>query len=115
MFHSHLASSFLPPTVPTSPPLDVRATLLGSGNVEITWSPPVNSTVTGYHVLYQRVDNTNSTGPGSEESVTVFNTSATIRGLIASATYNISVVAFSNLPTTRSPPINVTLTGMEQG
>lgn len=99
-------SKFLPCLEPDSPPINITSKFLGSGDVEVSWLPPPGVPVQGYHILYQRVDE-----PSEEQSITTSNTSVTIRGLTASATYNFSVVAFSELPSPRSSPINVTLTG----
>ena len=91
---------------PDSPPINITSEFLGSGNVKVSWLPPPGVPAQGYHVLYKLVDD-----PSVEQFITTPNTSVTIRGLTASATYNFSVIAFSELPSPRSSPISVTLTG----
>ena len=93
-------------TEPSSPPVNITSDPRGRGNVIVSWLPPPGAPVRGYHLLYQRVGS-----PSVEQSVTTLNTSVFLRALAASATYNFSVVAFSELPSPRSDPISLTLTG----
>ncbi len=81
---------------------------LGSGNVNITWTPP-NGSVYGYQLFYEL------SNVGGSEVVININTSdithAVLYSLLAGATYNISILAYADLPTQRSSILSVTLNG----
>ena len=97
-------------TGPSGPPelLDQNVTFLGSGNVNISWPRP-DGPVHGYLLFYSL-----SSDPGSEVVINITSPSTThavLLGLQAGASYDISVLAFADLPTERSDTLVLTLNG----
>ena len=74
------------------PPSDVRVSQNGLNSLLVTWTPSEGLNVTGYTVIYQEIDG------GLSGSVTTAetDTSVVITGLIAGATFSISVSADSS-------------------
>ena len=91
----HVCSPSHPPA--PSPPSNVSVSQNGLNSLRVTWTPSQGPDVTGYTIYYQQQDGgvNSSLGAGQTE------TSITIPGLIAGATYSISIVATSStLPST---------------
>ena len=99
--------SSYPPTSPAlSPPSAVNVSQNGLDSVLVSWTPPSGeSDVTGYIIYYQQ-----DGGQRISENAGATATTATITGLIAGATYSISMVATSRtLPSTETAAQTVTL------
>ena len=80
------------------------AEAIGNNQVRVTWVPATN--VRGYQLLYttntsEDVDSVNIEDPSAVEH-TLGNFSAGVR-------YNISVVAYANLPSGQSDPVSIEL------
>ena len=89
-----------------SPPSNVGVSLNGLNSLLVTWTPSVGPYVTGYTVIYQQVDG------GLSGSVTAAETetSVVITGLIAGASFSITVSADSStLPSIVTYWPNVTM------
>ena len=93
------------PSAP-SPPSAVSVSQNGLDSVLISWSAPSGEPdVTGYIIYYQR-----DGGQRLSENAGTTATSATITGLIAGATYSITMVAASStLPSTETTAQTVTI------
>ena len=87
-------------------PYDSRVSQNGLNSLLVSWSPPNNrpDRVTGYHISYQEQDGGHRGSVMTGES----NLNTTITGLIAGATYSISVAA--NSSTLPSYPTSATFT-----
>ena len=89
-----------------SPPSAVRGSQNGLDSVLVSWTPPSGGPdVTGYIIYYQR-----DGGQRLSENAAATATTATITGLIAGATYSITMVATSStLPSTETAVQTVTI------
>ena len=90
--------------VPSRPPGNVTAQAIGNNQVRVTWTPPAN--VSGYQVLTTTntssdVNSVNIEDPNAVEHI-LGNLSVGVR-------YSISVIAYANLPSEQSAPVNVVL------
>ena len=81
--------------VDVEPPTNVRATVVTSHSVRITWEPSSSSDVTGYLILYTTtasyIDSSNRS-----RSITVATTSGTLTNLEEDTFYTITVQATTN-------------------
>ena len=87
-------------------PSNVRVSQNGLNSILVTWTPSEGPDITGYTVIYQQVDG------GLSGSVTAaeIDTSVVITGLIAGATFSITVSADSiTLPSTVTHGPNVSM------
>ena len=89
---------------PSGPPGNVTAQAIGNNQARVTWTPPAN--VSGYQVLYTTntssdVNSVNIEDPNAVEHI-LGNLSVGVR-------YSIRVVAYANLPSEQSDPVNVVL------
>ena len=94
-------------SAPPQPPTNVRATVLTSGSVEVTWTVSLSSDVTGYLISYTTDAEYTSGG-----SVTV-NRGTTTRGTLSNleenTPYTFTVQANSNNGmSANSDPVSVT-------
>ena len=88
------------------PPTNVRATVLTSRSVEVTWTVSSSPDVTGYLISY-----TTTASYTSGDSVTVnghSTTSHTLSNLEEGTFYTITVQATSNNGNANSAPVSVT-------
>ena len=88
------------------PPTNVRATVLTSRSVEVTWTISLSPDVTGYLISY-----TTDASYTSGDSVTVngrSTTSHTLSNLEEGTFYTITVRANSNIGNTNGDPVSVT-------
>ena len=93
-------------TAPPQPPTNVRATVLTSRSVEVTWTASSSPDVTGYLISY-----TTDASYTSGDSVTVngrSTTSHTLSNLEEGTFYTITVRANSNDGNANSDPVSVT-------
>ena len=91
------------------PPTDVKATLLGSRGVQVTWTPSLSSNVTGYLILFTP---TASYINGGRIPVSDSNSmSGTLDNLEEGTTYIITVqaTASSNVISGSSNKVTVTI------
>lgn len=94
---------------PVSPPMLQDPMFLGSGDVNITWTRP-EGPVYGYQLFYKLV----SPDSGSELLINITSPNVThvvLKSLKAGATYDVSVLAYADLPTERSDTLPITLNG----
>lgn len=93
---------------PFDSPVLLDPMFLGSGNVNITWTRPMGA-VYGYQLFYKL-----SSDPGSELVINITSPNIThvvLLSLLAGATYDVSVLAYADLPTERSDNLPITLNG----
>ena len=102
-FSSYL---FLPPPAP-SPPSSLSVSQNGLESALVSWTAPSGgAAVTGYIIYYQQEEG----GQRLSESAEAAATTASITGLIAGATYSITMVATSStLPSTETAALTVTI------
>ncbi|XP_049803084.1 Ig-like and fibronectin type-III domain-containing protein 1 isoform X1 [Schistocerca nitens] len=74
---------------------ELHATVVTDNSIKLEWEPPSNSTVTGYIVHYQKVDNTSmhETVLKLDNQMNVTSTSAKVTGLESGSIYNFFVVS----------------------
>ena len=103
-FSSYL---FLPPPAP-SPPSGLSVSQNGLDSALVSWTAPSGgATVTGYIIYYQQQE---EGGLRLSESAEAAATTASITGLIAGATYSITMVATSSiLHSTETAALTVTI------
>ena len=101
----NIISSNDPPA--PSPPSGLSVSQNGLDSALVSWTPPLGGpAVTGYIMYYQQEDG----GQRLSESAGIAATTATITGLIAGATYSITIVATSStLPSTETAVLTVTI------
>ena len=93
-------------TYTARPPTNVRATVLTSRSVEVTWTVSSSPDVTGYLISY-----TTTASYTIGDSVTVngrSTTSHTLSNLEEGTFYTITVRANSNIGNTNGDPVSVT-------
>ena len=93
-------------TYTAQPPTNVRATVLTSRSVEVTWTISSSPDVTGYLISY-----TTDASYTSGDSVTVngrSTTSHTLSNLEEGTFYTITIRANSNIGNTNGDPVSVT-------
>ena len=102
----HITSSFLSPPVP-SPPSGLSVSQNGLDSALVLWTAPSGgAAVTGYIIYYQQEEG----GQRLSESAEAAATTASITGLIAGATYSITMVATSStLPSTETAALTLTI------
>ena len=88
---------------PSGPPGNVAAQAIGNNQVRVTWTPAAN--VSGYQVLYT----TNTSSDVNSVNIEDPNAVEHILGNLAGVRYSISVIAYANLPSEQSAPVNVVL------
>ena len=106
--YSLIVSLFTPAP---SPPSGVTVSQNGVDSVQVSWTPPSGEpAVTGYIIYYyQQQDG----GHNGSEMAGATATTATITGLMAGATYSITMVATSStLPSTVTAAVTITYIGM---
>ena len=78
--------------VGVEPPTNVRATVVTSRSIQITWRPSLSSDVTGYLISYSTTASYVSNSDRSR-SITVITTSGTLTDLEEDTLYTITVQA----------------------
>ena len=98
------------PTVPSGPPLNVRAEPGGGGSVVVTWTPPTGE-ISGYIIVYGPTD---APPPETLSAVNVDNpavTAYTLEDITPEREYTIEMWAYLELPSSRSQPTTIHLDG----
>ena len=102
-----LLLAFLSSTVPSGPPLNVRAEPGGGGSVVVTWTPPTGE-ISGYIIVYGPKD------AQPTETVNVDNpavTAHTLEDIAPETEYTVEMWAYLELPSSRSQPTTIHLDG----
>ena len=94
--------------VGVEPPTNVRATVVTSRSIQITWRPSLSSDVTGYLISYSTTASYVSSSDRSK-SITVTTTSGTLTDLEENTLYTITVQAITsdNRMSTNSNEVSV--------
>ena len=94
--------------VGVEPPTNVRATVVTSRSIQITWRPSLSSDVTGYLIAYSTTASYVSSSDRSK-SITVTTTSGTLTNLEENTLYTITVQATTsdNRMSTNSNEVSV--------
>ncbi|XP_012280177.1 Down syndrome cell adhesion molecule-like protein Dscam2 [Orussus abietinus] len=83
--------------VPTSPPQDVQCTALSSQILQVSWSPPpdssLNGVLRGYKVVWESTDQLTETTKSEAKNTTALT--VTINGLEKYTNYSVQILAFT--------------------
>ena len=102
-----MTNLFIYTVIVTQPPTNVRATVLTSRSVEVTWTVSSSSDVTGYLISYTTTASYVNMNDRSK-SVMVIGNSATLTNLEEGTLYTIIVQAISNNGNANSNAVSVT-------